>query len=103
MTHQTHYETVSKAIEELRKQGYTTDFNMEGNFIKCSEGKFSAGDFEIDDVYRYEGISDPADEAAVYAISAVNGIKGILVTGYGASAETTSTDILQKLNEAHRK
>jgi hypothetical protein len=98
-----HYETVSKAIEELRRQGYTTDFNIEGNFIEYHEGKFSAGDFEIDDVYRYEGISDPADEAAVYAISVVNGIKGILVTGYGVSAETTSTEILQKLNEAHRK
>jgi hypothetical protein len=103
MTHQTHYETVSKAIEELRKRGYTTDLNIEGNFIKCSEGKFSAGDFEIEDVYRYEGISDPGDEAAVYAIKALNGIKGIFVTGYGISADTDSNEILEKLNEVHRK
>jgi len=103
MTHQTHYETVSKAIEELRKQGYTTDFNIEGNFIKCSEGKFSADDFEIDDVYRYEGISDPGDEAAVYAIKSANGLKGVLVTGYGASSESTSPEMLRKLTDALRQ
>ena len=92
MNHQTHYETVSKAIEELRKQGYTTDFNLEENAIVCSAGKFSANDFEVVDVYRYEGDSDPGDEAAVYAIKSANGLKGVLVTGYGASSESTSPE-----------
>jgi len=103
MTHQTHYETVSKAIEELRKQGYTTDFNLEENAIVCSVGKFSANDFKVVDVYRYEGNSDPGDEAAVYAIQSSNGLKGVLVTGYGASAENTSPEILRKLADANRQ
>ena len=97
MQHKTHYDTVSKAIEELRKQGYTTDFNIEENSITCSDGKFSADDFEVVDVYRYEGDSDPGDEAAVYAIRSSTGLKGILVTGYGASADTASDDLLEKL------
>ena len=103
MTHRTHYETVSKAIEELRKQGYTTDFNLEENAIVCSVGKFSANDFDIVDVYRYEGNSDPGDEAAVYAIKSSNGLKGILVTGYGASSENTSPEMLRKLTKANRE
>jgi hypothetical protein len=103
MNHKTHYATVSKAIEELRKQGYTTDFNLEENAIVCNAGKFSADDFEIADVYRYEGDSDPGDEAAVYAIQSFNGLKGVLVTGYGASSETTSPEMLRKLTEAHRE
>ena len=97
MQHKTHYDTVSKAIEELRKQGYTTDFNIEENSITCSDGKFSADDFEVVDVYRYEGDTDPADEAAVYAIRSSTGLKGILVTGYGASADAASEEILEKL------
>jgi hypothetical protein len=103
MTHKTHYETVSKAIEDLRKQGYTTDFNLDENAIVCNVGKFSANDFEVVDVYRYEGDSDPGDEAAVYAIKSSNGLKGVLVTGYGASSETTSPEILRKLTEAQRE
>lgn len=87
MQHKTHYSTVSEAINALRKQGFTADFNVEGKCIVCSEDKFDETNFEIADVYRYEGNSDPADEAAVYAISCSNGLKGILVTGYGASAD----------------
>ena len=97
MQHKTHYDTVSKAIEELRKQGYTTDFNIDESNITCSAGKFGADDFEVVDVYRYEGDSDPGDEAAVYAIRSSTGLKGILVTGYGASADISSEEILEKL------
>jgi len=97
MQHKTHYDTVSKAIEELRKQGYTADFNIDENSITCSDGKFGADDFEVVDVYRYEGDSDPGDEAAVYAIRSSTGLKGILVTGYGASADISSEEILEKL------
>jgi len=97
MQHKTHYDTVSKAIEELRKQGYTTDFNIDESNITCSDGKFGADDFEVVDVYRYEGDSDPGDEAAVYAIRSSTGLKGILVTGYGASADISSEEILEKL------
>jgi hypothetical protein len=103
MTHQTHYATVSNAIEELRKQGYTTDFNLEENAIVCSVGKFGANDFEIVDVYRYEGNSDPGDEAAVYAIKSSTGLKGVLVTGYGASSDITSSELLKKFTQALRE
>lgn len=102
MDHQTHYATVSQAIEELRKQGYTTDFNLEDNMLVCNQGKFEANDFEVVDVYRYEGNSDPGDEAAVYAIQSSNGLKGTLVTGYGASTDISSEELLKKLSEAHR-
>ncbi len=97
MQHKTHYDTVSKAIEALHEQGYTADFNIEDNNLICSEGKFDADNFEVVDVYRYEGDTDPADEAAVYAIQSSNGLKGILVTGYGASADISSAEILEKL------
>lgn len=94
----THYDTISKAIEELRKQGYTIDFNLEKNCIVCHPEKFEPEDFEIVDVYRYEGNSDPADEAAVYAIESKTGLKGILVTGYGISTDGMSAQILSKLH-----
>jgi len=97
MQHKTHYDTVSTAIEELRKQGFTVDFNIEEDKIVCSQGKFDKDNFEVMDVYRYEGNSDPADEAAVYAIKSSSGLKGILVTGYGASSEDLSADMLEKL------
>jgi hypothetical protein len=97
MQHKMHYATVSEALEQLRKQGFITDFNLEENCIACANGKFDAQSFEIVDVYRYEGNTDPADEATVYAIQSNNGIKGTLVTGYGAYAVDVSPELLKKL------
>lgn len=98
MEKKVHYATVTEAINKLRSKGFTTDFNLEENCIVCHVGKFNPDEFEIVDVYRYEGDSDPGDEAAVYGIESKSGEKGILVTGYGMSSDTFSTEILRKLS-----
>jgi hypothetical protein len=98
MEKKVHYGTVSEALEAFRKQGFTYDFNLEENCISCADGKFEADDFSIADMYRYEGNTDPADEAAVYAIESKSGLKGVLVTGYGISGDSVSAAILKKLH-----
>jgi hypothetical protein len=51
----------------------------------------------ITEVYRFEGDSDPGDEAIVLGIESATGIKGILVNGYGYSSEPVSDEIERKL------
>jgi hypothetical protein len=98
MNQKFHYATITEAIEQLKKQGYTLDFNLEKNRLKVGEHEYTADEFEIVDLYRYEGQSDPADEATVYALANKSGIKGILVSGYGASANEASTETLKQLH-----
>jgi len=93
-----HYGTVTEAIQAYREKGFTKDFNLRENCLECGNTQLKADDFHIADVYRYEGASDPGDEAAVYAIEAKDGTKGILVTGYGYSEGNVPGDILKKLN-----
>jgi hypothetical protein len=93
-----HYGTVTEAINALRAKGFNLDFNLQENCIVCNNNSYKADEFDIVDVYRYEGNSDPADEAAVYAIQSTNGEKGILVTGYGLSTDEMSADLLRKLS-----
>lgn len=97
MERKVYYATVSEALKQLKAEGFTIDFNLGENCITCSQGSFSASDFEIVKVYRYEGDTDPADEATVYGIESKTGLKGVLVTGYSASAGL-SGDILTKLS-----
>jgi hypothetical protein len=92
-----YYEPVSVAIEKLRKKGFTIDFNLEENCIVCDADKYAAEDFDIVEIYRYEGNSDPGDQATVYAIQSKKGLKGILVNGYGATSDPMSSAILEKL------
>lgn len=98
MERQTYYAPVSVALEKLREKGYTVDFNLRENCIVCGDMRFDADDFEITEVYRYEGDTDPADEATVYGIQSSSGVKGVLVTGYGISTDSMSTAMLRKLS-----
>ncbi|MGZ3756897.1 MAG: phosphoribosylpyrophosphate synthetase [Mucilaginibacter sp.] len=98
MKQQFHYATITEAIEQLRIQGYNLDFNLEENRFKVGEQEYTADEFEIVDLYRYEGASDPADEATVYALASPSGVKGILVSGYGASADEAAEETLKRLH-----
>lgn len=91
------YDTVSQAINGLKKRGFTEDFNLEENCIICHVGKFGHSEFEITEVYRFEGESNPDDEAIVYAIESKGGVKGVLVNSYGYQSEAVSDEIAKKL------
>ncbi|MET3878266.1 MULTISPECIES: hypothetical protein [Chitinophaga] len=91
------YDTVTAAIEDLRKRGYITDFNLVFDSIQCPEGNVRPEDFEITETYRFEGDTDPGDEAVVYAIETKSGIKGVLMYGYGVYSEDMSEDMIRKL------
>jgi hypothetical protein len=93
------YDTVTQAVDGLKQRGYTIDFNLEADRISCTKTPLvlSPADFEITEFYRFEGDSDPADEAVVYAIESKDGKKGLLVTGFGISAEGIGEEMIKKL------
>jgi hypothetical protein len=95
------YETVSGAVNGLRQRGFVLDFNLAENCLVCNDDKFTHEEFEITEVYRFEGDSDPADEAVVYAIESNKHHKGVLVTGYGISAEGMGAEMAKKLSIHH--
>jgi hypothetical protein len=93
------YETLSEALNDLAKRGYTHNFNIQCDNIECKELSMliKPEDFEIVEYYRFEGDSNPDDEEAVYAIESKGGIKGVLVNAFGTYSDNISDEILQKL------
>ena len=93
------YDTVTEAVKGLKQRGYSIDFNLEGDRVFCPQTPLALkpADFEITEFYRFEGESDPADEAVVYAIEAISGQKGLLVTGFGVTAEGVGEAMIEKL------
>lgn len=92
------YDTVSAAVQGLKKRGFTTDFNLEDNCLICHDSRFNIDDFEIVEYYRFEGESDPGDEAIVYAIESNKGQKGVLVNGYGPTSDPLTAEMAKKLH-----
>ena len=92
------YNTVSNAVTLLRKAGFTMDFHLKNSDIFLDERKVDINDLKIVKFFRYEGESDPADEASVYGLESTTGLKGILVTGDESNSESSFSKILKKLH-----
>ena len=64
-------------------------------------GQIWTEDFEVDEFYRFEGMSSTDDNSILYAISSKNGIKGLLVDAYGVYSENLNEKMIQKLKMKH--
>jgi len=92
--------TLSQTINILKKEGYTRDFNVDKERMLCQEtnATFSPDDFQIDKVFRFEGATNPDDQAILYAISSKkSNVKGVLVNGYGIYSDPATDAIIAKL------
>ena len=94
------YVTLSETMNDLRSQGYTEDFNLRQNCLECRNGEYQvfADEFKVDSFYRFEGESNPSDEAILYAISSDKyNLKGVLVNAYGIYSEPVADEMMEKL------
>lgn len=93
------YDTLSEAVQDLQRRGYTYDFNLRPHCLECASLKLELDpeDFEVDEIHRFEGMSSTDDNSILYAISSKNGIKGLLVDAYGVYAENISEAMRKKL------
>jgi hypothetical protein len=94
------YETVVDALAGLKAKGYILDFNIAFDKIICNENGLCLNphEFEITEVYRFEGDTNPDDEDIVYAIESKDGsIKGSMSSAYGVYADEIGTEMMLKL------
>ncbi|WP_124981137.1 phosphoribosylpyrophosphate synthetase [Nonlabens xiamenensis] len=92
------YDTLSEAVGDLQKAGYTVNFDLVENGVhsKDLQQDWKAGELTVDKFYRFEGMSSTGDNTILYAISCESGEKGLLVDAYGAD-EYISPEMIKKL------
>jgi hypothetical protein len=93
-------------IERLTKTGYTDTFRGETAGIRA----ISAGhvhrpeELVVDEIERFEGISDPADEAIVLALhSAVDECRGTYTAPYGKNMPPIDAELIARIPDARPK
>lgn len=93
------YTTLSEALNALKQQGYTRDFNLTNDSLVCrtSGESFPPQTFQVDRFFRFEGLNDPDDSSILYAITAQDGTRGVLVDAYGVYANSISDEMLEAL------
>ena len=93
-------DTVTEAVELLTREGYVDDFRL------CADGIVAAGHDAphptstaiVDFTFRFEGDSDPGDEAIVLGVQCTEwNRKGVIVSAYGPDADPAEAALLVAL------
>jgi hypothetical protein len=93
-------DTVTDAVQLLARLGYAEDLNL----VPGGIGKRPGEPFEpvecaiVDYQFRFEGPSDPADEAIVLGVHCPTlGIRGVVVSAFGPSIDPEHEAVLRAL------
>ena len=95
-------ETLSQAVDRLTAHGYTDVFRAEPDGMRAVvAGIFYRPEaLVIEEVDRFEGISDPADEAIVLALHCrEDGIKGTYTVAFGPGIGALDAEIMHRLRD----
>ena len=98
--------TVLDALHVLAADGFGASFSLADDGVHCGAcgTAYPIGQIEATRVYRFEGPSDPDEEAAVYAMRCpVCDAGGALVSSYGPGAEPALADHLVVLEARLRE
>ena len=97
--------TLSFCLNKLTLDGYTEDFKAgERGLLSLQHEKiYEPGQIQVNNFFRFEGASDPADNAILYAIETDDGIKGTLVDAYGPYADPKVISFMEEVERLHKK
>lgn len=85
-------ETLSQAINRLSSLGYTENISH-NNLIKLNPKEWA-----IDEIVRFEGRSNPADNSILYAISHKrDSRKALVVNAYGVYGDSEINDFIRSI------
>ncbi len=94
------YDNLVEALEALKKEGYTYDFNLLGDCIHCEELNmdYRPDTFNVEEVLHFEGDdSSPDTRSILYVIETNRGDKGVLLEAGSIYDSDLSDELIEKL------
>jgi len=97
--------TLASSVNKLVLDGYTESFQVkdQGLFSVTKNKYYKPEEVHILDFFRFEGASDPADSAILYAIETSDGTKGTLTDAYGPYADLEVEKFLKQVEDIVKK
>jgi len=93
-------ESLADAIERLGRRGFTHDLRVEdGRLLDLATGQVHEPErLEIADLVRFEGESDPDEQAVLFALRSPGGRPlGLLASVFGAALPPEEGDVIRRL------
>ena len=92
-------ETLAEAIARLTAAGFGDDFRAtpRGLLAAAAGETFEPESLEIEEVVRFEGATDPADESILFALRGRSGVRGTYAAAYGPAMDPLDAEMIRRL------
>jgi hypothetical protein len=96
--------TLSSTTRKLSQNGYVTQFKATSNGLESLETHevYSPEEVKIINFYRFEGESDPSDNAILYVLETSRGEKGTLTDAYGVYTDLKVSEFVKQVEEIEK-
>jgi hypothetical protein len=92
-------------LGKVVNDGYKEDFKATKRGLQSASTHklYSADQVKVVNFFRFEGFSDPDDNAVLYIIETNDGAKGTLIDAYGTYADPLVYNFLIDVEAKHKK
>lgn len=94
-------ETLRQALDRLGGRGYraSLDATPQGFRADGEGAPVAPEELVVDETVRFEGESDPGDEAVLFALRSRDGrIRGTFVSNFGPNADPVAAELMRRLD-----
>ncbi len=97
--------TLSECVTNAIESGYAENFRVSSRELISADGKsfYKANSVKISNFYRFEGLTNPSDNAILYLVETSDGRKGILIDAYGVYADSEFADFIRQVVDISKK
>jgi len=93
-------DTLLDATDRLRSRGFSSDFRATATGrLRCLDGgsEHDPEIMRIEEIVRYEGASDPNDQAIMLALSCKCGRRGLYSAAFGPDTAEADVAVLHRI------
>jgi hypothetical protein len=99
------YSTLSEASTELKIRGFNANLKVNENekLIDSEGNQFNPSQVTLIEFHRFEGMSNSADSAIIYAVETKSGEKGTVIDSFGADASEVTANFMKQVKDHTKK
>ena len=97
--------SLATCLNRMIADGYKEDFKVTENGLRWlqKDKEYTPDQVHIVNFFRFEGNSDPDDNAILYVIETDDGARGTLVDGYGIYSDPEVGKFIKKVETISKK
>lgn len=102
---QPYMKSMATLLNKVFNDGYTEDFKVsDQGMVSIQHGKvYQPEEVNIVNFFRFEGTSNPEDEAVLYIIETTDGVKGTLTDAYGVYMDPQISAFIKQVESIKKK